>query len=295
MIRIQQLALKGKINRYTHKQIYAKYGGTCEFPNEPKETKYEEICKILLHLSLDNGVDELSSIMEGIDKKFNQENPPEEKTEYALNLIEQLIVESIFCHKEIIRLSKTMGKSYLFNNQFLAYHYDHLADWMRIYAAYKNVKEYSLREKGLDNKNTEKRITKWTGESDAEKVQENKNRLNTLFKKSNSLIDRYLQYYYGESWERESMNGYYVDSENALLHYYESKGTHNGGKSYHNLIENMYYLQDDFNDRSIHFNIALERVAVNSRHMEARLEELKTRNKKSHLHDPKRYFTFAES
>ena len=137
-------------------------------------------------------------------------------------IFEGLIAESIFCLKEIIRLTKTIGETYMFNHSFMGSMHDKLSFWIRRYEAYK--------------KNAK-----------------------------NSSIDDYLEYFLGKEW-KEGLSGFY-ENQQALSHYYKCLETHNEGKAYRNMTDNMCYIKDDYNDRSEHFNIAEERHYIFNRNI----------------------------
>ncbi len=52
--------------------------------------------------------------------------------------------------------------------------------------------------------------------------------------------------------------------EMALSHSYSSLETHNEGKAYREIIEDMFYLNDDLNDNFYHFFAAIERYRINT-------------------------------
>ena len=52
--------------------------------------------------------------------------------------------------------------------------------------------------------------------------------------------------------------------EKTIECYDRAISTHTNGRAYAQFIEKMYYLDDDFNDDTVHFNIALERYQINT-------------------------------
>jgi hypothetical protein len=61
----------------------------------------------------------------------------------------------------------------------------------------------------------------------------------------------------------------------ALMHYHWVKDTHNLGNPYNEFISRMYYLEDDFNDKTYHFNAAMERAKITSGFIDDKIKELK--------------------
>ena len=83
----------------------------------------------------DNGIT-IKEIFDFKEKKESQE------------VFELLVVESIFCLREIIRLSKTIGETHLFGHSFIGATHDKLAYWTRRYETYK---KYYPDNKNIDN------------------------------------------------------------------------------------------------------------------------------------------------
>ena len=65
---------------------------------------------------------------------------------------------------------------------------------------------------------------------------------------------------------------------------------HNEGRAYHNMIDIMCYLKDDFNDRSDHFNIAEERHLIVNGEIEGNIKAIKNIYKKSKLYQEENYY-----
>jgi hypothetical protein len=71
----------------------------------------------------------------------------------------------------------------------------------------------------------------------------------------------------------------------AIRRYYSAIETHQEGKSYSQLIENMCYLNDDFNDKISHYKIAAERRKINTGDILRRISDLKKAYIGSKLYD----------
>ena len=109
-----------------------------------------------------------------------------------------------------------------------------------------------------------------------------------IYKEKNSQIDKLLDQYLGEEW-KEQLSGY-RENQRALSHYYKCLEMHKEGKAYHNMIDNIYYLKDDFNDRSDHFNIAEERHLIVNGKIDDKINKIKDIYKESKLYDIDNYF-----
>jgi len=82
----------------------------------------------------------------------------------------------------------------------------------------------------------------------------------------------------------------YRENRRALSHYYKSFEMHNEGRAYHNMIDTMCYLKDDYNDRSDHFNIAEERHLIVNGKVKGRINAIKDLYKESKLDKVENYF-----
>jgi len=169
------------------------------------------------------------------------------------NIFEMLIAESIYCLKAVVRQSKTLGETYLFNHSFLGKIHESLYFWGRRYEIYnKRYKEKYGNTKQLDK----------------------------LFKS-----------YLGDGW-KEQLSAHY-ELHQALLCYQKCVEVHREGKAYHTLIDSLYYVKDDYNDRSDHFSIAIERHKVLNGEIKERVEKLEksvTFNKDSKYYNVNNYF-----
>jgi len=197
-----------------------------------------------------------------------------EKQKTMFLILEKLIAETIFCLKEISRLVKTIGETYLFNHSFMGSVHDKLSYWIRGYEAYKILKKDIEEEK---NKNLMNLFIKNTSKT---------NSLKNII--HDSKIDKYLEYYLGEEWE-EQLSGYY-ENEAALSHYHKCLEMHSEGRAYHTMIDSMIYIKDDYNDRSDHFNIAEERYMILNGEIKEKIDKLEKHFRSSKLYDVNNYF-----
>jgi hypothetical protein len=101
-------------------------------------------------------------------------------------------------------------------------------------------------------------------------------------------IEGYLKKYLDEEW-REMLSGY-RENQQALSHYYQALEMHNEGRAYHNMIDTMCYVRDDYNDRSDHFNTAEERHLMVNGEIEKEIDELKKHYENSELYKVDNYF-----
>jgi len=67
--------------------------------------------------------------------------------------------------------------------------------------------------------------------------------------------------------------------------YYSIFELHSEGKAYRRVLENMFYLNDDFNDTFYHFNAAAERYRINTGNVRKSLDYVKNKIKGTILYD----------
>jgi hypothetical protein len=200
-----------------------------------------------------------------------------------VTVLEMLIADSVFCLDEILRLIKTTGDSYIFNHSFFAAVYDRLAVWTSRYEALQNIKSYycgeDIEEELLPDKFQEA-IGIYPKNAYKEPIKK-------TFK--DMQIDNYLQKFLGNDFKEHLSSHYY--REQALAHFYQTLDTHNGGRAYLNLLEQMYFIKGDYDDVSSHFNVALERFLINNASIcKVGIEKLKKEVKDSKLYDVDNYF-----
>jgi len=171
-------------------------------------------------------------------------------TEKKRDILENLIAESIYCLTDIAQLLETMDETYLFPHSLLGSIHELLSFWIRLYETY----EIGFYEKY----------------------------------KNVSRIKKLLKQYLDEEW-REQLSGY-RENKKALSHYYKCIEMHNEGRAYHNMIDTMCYVRDDYNDRSDHFNIAEERHLIVNKEIEKKINSIKNLYKDSKLYDVNNYF-----
>jgi len=180
---------------------------------------------------------------------FNFNNEKKAKIE----IFENLLAETIYCLIDISQLTETMDETYIFTHYFLGSIHDKLSFWIMRYEEYeKYIEKEEFREY-----------------------------------KRFSRIKKYLKQYLDEEW-REQLSGY-RENQRALSHYHKSFEMHNEGRTYHNMIDTLCYVKDDFNDRSDHFNIAEERHLIVNGNVDKKIDAIKGIYKESKLYKIENY------
>ena len=61
----------------------------------------------------------------------------------------------------------------------------------------------------------------------------------------------------------------------AMNHFYHAIEMHRGGAAYRSVMGQMYYLDDDFDDKLYHFCAAIERYRIGSGYIRSRIKSIK--------------------
>jgi hypothetical protein len=258
---------------------------TCTFIAETCECKDENRYIELLNILTNN------TAKQQAERVFGNQNT----TFDMFDIMSNMIAESIFCLKEIIRLSKTIGETYLFNHSFLGSVHYKLYSWVSCYEAYIVLLNIVEKYKGDENTLEEKLKTNNNSviEKAAKKIKQIHHAHNNKdIKIKRNQIKEKLKTSLGTEWY-EQLSSYY-ETEQALSHYYKCIETHEGGKSYYSMIDSLVYVNEDFHDFASHFNIALERHKLyfdkcDTKNIQKRIEKLKVRYRDTSLHIVERY------
>jgi hypothetical protein len=217
----------------------------------------------------------------------------ENKNKYTLygketdvqDAIEFCITDSIFCYYEMLKIFNTFGLSFHHNYSTLAEIHEKLYIWSEFYEIYcilytfsniDDINNVQLREKKIENGPV--LIRKYKNIA-----------LKTIYLNKKETIKTKLEKLI-EPDNLPSLSIVY-HCEKAAHAYQAAIETHKNGRAYHELLENMYYLNDDYNDKLYHFSIGLERFKINSDKYETRIIELKKRLEKSTVYKAENYTT----
>jgi hypothetical protein len=262
--------------RFTYSCKDCKYSDNYEYQNNYQNNyKNNLYCQILTILRMKSS--RWSSNNSKTIMLFNDQIIDSDNKFFAV--FEMLVADSIFCLDEILRLIKTAGDSYLFNHSFFAAIYDRLAVWTLRYEALQIIRDYYC-----DNVDVTILPEKFRN---AILYFQKNNYDEPVFE--NMQIDNYLQKFLGNDFKEQLSSHYY--REQALVHYYQTLDTHNGGRAYLNMLEQMYFINGDYDDVSSHFNVALERFLVNnSDEFQNRIKDLKDKGRHSTVYNVDNYF-----
>ena len=195
--------------------------------------------------------------------------------------IGHLITDSIHALHEIIKHTSIYGVSFSLNHSFIAnthyrlYQWTQYLDWFNIF---QDLYKYN-------NNNKDDLITRFINH-------EKKFSINARYKTVSKYIDNLNIILKNKSEFKKEYNiehelkllidqdeiSYikeFYQAEKAINNYYSALETHTEGKAYKDFLNNIYYLNDDFNDNFFHFSIALERYRLNTGKIAEILDNLK--------------------
>ena len=198
----------------------------------------------------------------------------------GIDLLEMVLIDAAYCNHEIIRLMQIYGRTYMASHSMKAAAHDALSTWCnRIFAyiRYRNAKvevecERLKRDQSLKKKSRQKQCK----------------RLGVHLKEALDDFQDSLERAIGIADMVHISPNYH--RELALLNWKAAAETHTEGRAYKELLEDMFYLNDDFADFLEHFCAALERLRLNSGSIDNRIRETTRELSKTSIYGPEHYF-----
>ena len=183
--------------------------------------------------------------------------------------IEILICDSINALTEMLKTAYLADPSYLFNHTMIGDIHHELGDWSRFL--------HMLQRLELKKDANEEPVEILLNENkEFIHASESRKRLKILIGQND------LQYLDA---------GYHY--KKAEQHYYLALEMHNEGVSYHdNVLNNLYYLEDDYDDDIFHFHAAVERWHINAGDLRKKIVKVKDKTKAVQKFDHKAHFEF---
>lgn len=227
-----------------------------------------------------------------------------------LLLIEFLLKDSMFCLQRILSVLTTNASQLLHTNSYIAELYRMMFEWTQIFKFLYSIYEYmdaeeSVKKKILDSLNYF---------ISSRYVSMEKNLSSSEEKKNYQAIKEYIELCIGQMREQgieselgtlgtefynhilsviEPTNLRYIISnypaEMALQYYRKTKEMHTEGNSYKEMIAGLYYLDDDLQNDTEQFYMALERYLINCGYIDARAKSLKDVYSKAYIYSVRCY------
>jgi hypothetical protein len=192
--------------------------------------------------------------------------------------VENIILDSIFCLQKFIEIIYPHNQTTLFNHGYVANIYKDMYEWtilyeliLKFYSGRKNKDVFSTTICGIcPTKDTcEKNVFEY-------KSGENLNRIKARMKE---LVD---------DSQMHMVNSCYL-AEMAIKKFQDAFAMHKEGKTYKDTIENMFFLNDDLDNESFKFYLALERYRINCSDYNKSMNELKERYSNTDIFKIKNY------
>jgi hypothetical protein len=228
----------------------------------------------------------------------------------SIDQFEFLITDTLYCLAEIIEIYNTFGQENIFNHSFIAHVHDDMLFWLTVYRHYVFLLENIAIYADIGNMDLVKRRDPWKRLVDplnnlSNNLSTNKHTVNmsvqteltkiieTFKGTKNDYKDRVknVKSIIHDSLRKDSINCLdpVYHGEQAILHYYTALDMHSQGKVYHQLIDRLYYLNDDFNDSFYQFRLAQERLRVNIGWIQKRRMQVSNFLKYTIIYDQENY------
>ena len=159
------------------------------------------------------------------------------------------------------------------NHSMRAAAHDKLAEWCD--ALYNYLKLYEKKKKKKKNRRPPTGTRKGTSKAESAAYERMKEQLEDAIGEAD-LVTLTPSYH----------------RERALLHYRATLETHSEGRAYKQILDNMYYLDDDFHDELTHFCAAAERFRINSGQIENGIGRLSIHCNSTRVHNPEHYYSW---
>lgn len=213
-----------------------------------------------------------------------------------LQLLEFLIEDSMFCLQRALSILTTNSTSTLYTPSFIAETYRMMFEWAQLFKFVYSMYEYidatpTTRKRICDSLNffihsrqnfkikkipdedqkvDPEVINSWL-EKCKERIEDSDYKPHTsslathFYKKVLNNIDQINRKYIISNYPGEM----------AIQYYRKAKEMHQEGNSYKEMIANMYYLDDDLQNDTVQFNLALERYLLNCNYISIKLNMFK--------------------
>lgn len=268
----QLLKLKARFN---HSLLYMMLENT-----DKRNWKLYELTITDVHRYIQNGNPQNQKDIRMLTERqgdFSKETPKK-----RMDLLEMLVCDSMYCLSQIQNQTLPIHNSNLFNNSFKAdiFYLKYVTGivYQTLYCYYAcNDKNKTKIEQYL---NLNFKFPEWT----KEKCTGNEERRKRLYSRVESYLRKGTPSYTNSTYLAER-----------CIHYYtKARQVHNQGKTYQEMIRNLYFLDDDLNNDCLPFYMAVERLELALKHIQEREDYLKENFKNNELYQVYKYFVSNE-
>lgn len=211
-----------------------------------------------------------------------------------LDLLESLIIEGMFCLSQIAELVIPLRNSTLFNHSFKADIYVHLLRFNYLYRLLYSYYGYGINPRGdrvtdrfLSSRVKFRSFRPREDSVDAPFILQNLKHTADMTARRQNFLSKIKAALRKSCPTRTHL---YFLAENAIHYYTKARQVHSEGKSYQELIRNLFFLEDDLNNGTLQFYLALERFDIASQVQHSLEEQLKERYLDNPLYEIGNYF-----
>lgn len=199
-----------------------------------------------------------------------------------MNLLDTLIKDSIYCLARIQEQIIPIQNSMVFNNSFKA---DVFYNQFKMAVMYQYLYCYYMY--------TEKRKEKI--ETFLKLINGAKNANTNCLKESPSNNERGKKLYHmirdATHYNNQNCTNILFLGESCIHYYTKARQTHTQGKTYQEIIKNLYFLEDDLNNDCSPFHMAIERFELTTGYIKDREDKLKRILSEAPVYNGQTYFT----
>lgn len=227
--------------------------------------------------------------------------------ENKLQLVEFLIKDSMFCLQRILSILTNNTSQLLHTNSYIAEIYKMMFMWAQIFKfvynlyVYMETDEDYLKKKVLKSLSTfiTSRYISMENEQESSEVQIDYNKIEMLLNHSTTIMresgikgkqGRFSTEFYNNILSMiEPTNLRFIISnypaEMSLQYYNKAKEVHCEGNAYKDMIANLYYLDDDLQNDTEQFYMALERYSINCGYIDCMTRSFKDIYSKAYIYN----------
>ena len=213
---------------------------------------------------------------------FKCEIPHSGTEEDRMNLLDTLIMDSIYCLARIQEQIIPIQNSMVFNNSFKA---DVFYNQFKMAVMYQYLYCYYKYTKKRKEK-IETFLKLVNGESNAD---------TNCLKASPYNNERGKKLYHmirdATHYNNQNCTNILFLGESCIHYYTKARQTHTQGKTYQEIIKNLYFLEDDLNNDCSPFHMAIERFELTTGYIKDREDKLKKILSEAPVYNGKNYFT----
>lgn len=227
--------------------------------------------------------------------------------ENKLQLVEFLIKDSMFCLQRILSILTNNTSQLLHTNSYIAEIYKMMFMWAQIFKfvynlyVYMETDEDYLKKKVLKSLSTfiTSRYISMENEQESSEVQIDYRQIEMLLNHSTTIMREFgikgkqgrfsTEFYNNILSMIEPTNLRFIISnypaEMSLQYYNKAKEVHCEGNAYKDMIANLYYLDDDLQNDTEQFYMALERYSINCGYIDCMTRSFKDIYSKAYIYN----------